>query len=746
LAKSPKPKAVAKPVVQPDAERSARGKPTRSKNPMRTFTLWVAVPAAIVYLGGCTLVMIALHSMSTEMNRIEANRGRNAIAAAIQSLVLGLGEGVADEATWTEAYINTYIEPNPAWLDSAWGATARISESYDTAILTDVDGKIVFGETSHGPVTGTLEEHFSGAAEMLSELDGAISRLGDDATVAHLARDERGVTSIAGSVVHGNTGQASVPKAQRRILWLARQLDEPLLDATTDRFQLPTTRLVEHPEAGADSMPLIDAAGKAMSTIAWQPRRPGDPAFTHTATIAFVIMLICGALTFAVLAAFRSSIRSRAESDERDWYNVRYDGVTDLYNQFGLEESLRSLIPKRRNDTAFAAALIGVDGFAEVVGSYGRDAGDQLLVALADRFEAVVEDRVYLARTGPTEFTIAQVGEDGAALVHTLAAKLQAGSAGPVAINELQLRIGLSVGLAEAGVSRDTVGDVLRNAETALARARETGGNQLVTYDSSIEDERRRRLALQADIRRGLDASEFDLEYQPIIDFTTQSIVGVEALMRWTRRAGGAMGPGDFIPAAEASGLIDDLGMFALRRSLEDIGPLGELKISVNVSGVQLRNPGLPETVIDMLHEWGVAAGRLQLEVTETFLVDHPERAKRALDALRAEGIAIALDDFGTGYSSIGYLRQFQFDRVKLDRSIVADIDRDQVQAALVESTVTYAYAMGLSVTAEGVERREEAVVLQRLGCREFQGYLFARPMSLAQLTRLLDTPDRKAG
>ena len=316
-------------------------------------------------------------------------------------------------------------------------------------------------------------------------------------------------------------------------------------------------------------------------------------------------------MTFAVLAAFRSSIRSRAESDERDWYNVRYDEVTDLYNQFGLEESLRSLIPKRRSDTALAAAQIGVDGFTEVVGSYGRDAGDQLLVALADRFEALIEDRVYLARTGPAEFTLAQVGEDGAALVHTLAGK----AAGrqrrlghrqrPAAQDRAQRR------------SRRSRRRPRQCGRTSCARPRRRwrAPAKPAAASSSNTSHRSRTNAavvsmLQADIRRGLDASEFDLEYQPIIDFTTQSIVGVEALMRWTRRAGGAMGPGDFIPAAEASGLIDDLGMFALRRALEDIGPLGELKISVNVSGVQLRNPGLPEIVIDMLHEWGVAAGR----------------------------------------------------------------------------------------------------------------------------------------
>ena len=210
--------------------------------------------------------------------------------------------------------------------------------------------------------------------------------------------------------------------------------------------------------------------------------------------------------------------------------------------------------------------------------------------------------------------------------------------------------------------------------------------------------------------------------------------------MRWNRRAAGAMGPGEFIPAAEASGLIDDLGMFALRRAVEEIGPLGNLKISVNVSTAQLRNPNLPQIVFSALDEWGVDPTRLQLEVTESFLVTQPERAIKLIEQLRHAGVLIALDDFGTGYSSIGYLKQFSFDRVKLDRSLVADIDADPVQAALVESTMVYAFAMGLAVTAEGVERHEEAAILARLGCREFQGFLFARPLRLAQLERLIGT------
>jgi EAL domain-containing protein (putative c-di-GMP-specific phosphodiesterase class I) len=276
-------------------------------------------------------------------------------------------------------------------------------------------------------------------------------------------------------------------------------------------------------------------------------------------------------------------------------------------------------------------------------------------------------------------------------------------------------------------------------AEAAMHRARETGGNHVVEHSDSIETERQARIAMQADIRRGLEADEFDIDYQPIFDFKTQAMLGVEALLRWRRRAGGPMGPGDFIPAAEASGLIEDLGMFALRRACRDLARYPSLKLSVNISTVQFRNPMLASQIDQVLAATSFPPHRLQLEITESFLLTRPERAKAALDELRARGILIALDDFGTGFSSIGYLRQFEFDRVKLDRSLVDELDLDPVKFALVESTMIFAFAMGLAITAEGVERREEAAALSRLGCHEFQGFLFSRPLPLAGLARLMD-------
>ena len=709
-----------------------------ASNPLRSFIFLIALPSVVVYLGVCALVFLVMHMMSEEMNAIDADRGHKAIAAAIESVVIGLGESVSDEATWTEAYINTYIEPNPAWLDSTWGATARISDTYDTAVLTDNDGNIVFGESSKGAVTGTLAENYPSAGALLEELDESVAKLGDDANVSHLTPTADGVTALAGAVVRGNTGQASVTREQRRILWLSKRLDDKLLREVALRFQLPMPQFVEHVGPDHDSMLLTAADGSGIARVAWLPRRPGDPAFAHSAGIASVVMLIIGVLVAVVLAAFRSSIKSRTQADERDWQNARYDAVTGLPNNFGLVESLRVGLPKRRGAKPVAVALIGIDGFADVVDSYGREAGDRLLETLADLIEAEIAGKAIFARTGPAELAIADAGADSSTIIRGLSARLLVIANQSVRVDHLQLKVGFSIGVADAEVDRSEISELIRKAETALARARETGGRQLVDYDPAIEDERRQRLELQADIRRGLEADEFDLEYQPITDFGTKSIIGVEALMRWTRRLAGPMSPAIFIPAAERSGLIDDLGMFALRRAVEEIGPIEDLKVSVNVSGMQLRNPSLATAIMEVLDEWQMPARRLQLEVTESFLVAQPERAKRIIEALREKGILFALDDFGTGYSSIGYLRQFAFDRVKLDRSLVADIDKDPVQCALVESTMVYAFALGLGVTAEGVERKEEATTLARLGCREFQGYFFARPMNLAALTKLL--------
>lgn len=730
------------------AGRKGREQPGPRNRSLKTFTYWVALPTVLVYVAVCALVLFALALMTSELNRIDADRGEKAIAAAFDSLVRQLGEITIDEATWTEAYLNTYVGFNPAWLDGNWGTTARQGQGYDTAIVTDAQGEILFGESGSGPLTGNISDYFAAAEAMSTALGEAIEAAGDDTQVSGLSTAGPGIAALAAAVIHGSAGQVPIAAGERRILWLARHIDEQMLQAFSQRFQTPPLRLADRVLPGEASRPLVGASGTEVGMLVWRPLRPDDPALLNAASIASVVLLGIGALTLAVLVSFRRSVERRAESEERDWRSARYDAVTGLHNRFGLEESLARLLPRKHGEAAVAVALIGFDGLRDVTSSYGQETTDKLLDTLADLIFAATDGQAVFARTGPDEFALCRAGEAAGRLIREFADQVLALMSEPVMIGDLRLKLGTSIGVAEAACARATIGEPLQRADAALQRARETGGNHVIVYDESLKAERLRRLAMQADIRRGLDADEFDIEYQPLIDFDSSTIVGVEALLRWNRRAGGRMSPGEFIPAAEQSGLIEELGLFALRRACRDMARFTALKLSVNVSTVQFRSPALSGRIDAILAATGFPPERLQLEITESFLLAQPDRAKAAIEELRCRGIAIALDDFGTGFSSIGYLRQFSFDRVKLDRSLIEDVDVDPVKAALVESTMVFAYAMGLAVTVEGVERREEAATLMRLGCREFQGYLFSRPLPLDGLERLLSAqaPLRKAG
>jgi diguanylate cyclase (GGDEF)-like protein len=734
----PKARADANTAPAKSADRNGRTA-SALRNPLRAFTLWVALPTVIVYVVGCALVFWTLQVMTSEINGVDADRGRKAVLAALSSISLNLRDQVLDEAIWTEAYLNTYPESNLAWLDATWGATARNDGHYDTAIVTTASGEIVFGETSTGPLTGELEAHFSAVPASLAALDAALVAEGDDAVLSLTARRGETAVVMAAAVIQSAGGQASVSTAARRILWLGQSIDAELLKEVALHFAIPVPWLADSGEVGRaeEKLELVDLDGMHVGTLAWRPLAPGDAAFTHATGVASLVLLVIGILLLIVLHAFRRNVERRALIEERDWFSARFDLATGLRNRFGMEEAVGALMSGGRAELKLAVAVVELEGLKDIIGSYGQETAESLLARLAALIEGEIGDAADIARLGPDQLALWRTGDDAGPLIRGQAEVVLSIIAESIRLDDLRLKLGASIGVAEAAVTRQTIAQALLLAGAALQRARETGGNHLVAFDPVLEIERRERLALQAEIRRGLSADEFDLEYQPMFDFGSQRMLGVEALLRWPHRAGGAMSPGSFIPAAEASGLIEELGLFALRKACTEILPLEDIKVSVNVSTVQFRSPALTTRIDEILESTGFPARRLQLEITESFLLLQADRAKAIIESLRRRGITIALDDFGTGFSSVGYLRQFSCDRVKLDRSLVEDVDIDPVKAALVESTMVFAFAMGLAVTAEGVERREEAAVLTRLGCREFQGYLFSQPLKLDALTRL---------
>jgi FOG: EAL domain len=307
----------------------------------------------------------------------------------------------------------------------------------------------------------------------------------------------------------------------------------------------------------------------------------------------------------------------------------------------------------------------------------------------------------------------------------------------PIRLGERTIHIGASIGIASGTLIECTTSELFRRADIAMYHSKITGKGRVTHYDAELNSVRERQLAIENQIRNGLERDEFEVWYQPIIDARSQKMSSVEALVRWPRRPGGELGPDTFITIAETSGLIYKLGQFVLHRACQDLEPFGELKLSVNISPAQFRDPEFEDKVADVLKVTRFPATRLQLEVTETYVLENPERARTAITNLRALGTAVALDDFGTGYSSIGYLRRFNFDTIKIDKSLAGLVDNDEQAAALVSGTVRIANALGMAVVAEGVENEKQMKLLRLAGCDQLQGFWFSQPMPIEAIMAL---------
>src|SRR5690606_2661640 len=438
-----------------------RDRSSTRRSPLAMFRYWVALPALLVYVGVCVLVLTSLSLMTAELNRIDWERDRNAVVASMDSFLQQLAHTVSDEATWTQAYLNTYVLYGLAWLDGTWGNGARRGDNFDTAIVTDIHGDILFGESRRGPLAGNIANHFSGPMELLAALDSAATPEGG-ANISRFSKTGAGTSALAAAVIRSSNGQSSVPHAERRILWLARQLDLEVLKQIGTRFQIPVPRPATAPAEGEDFLALTDAADTEIAGLAWQPLRPGDGAFMRAASIASLVLLGVGILVFAVLTAFRRSVERRAEADEREWIEARYDSGTGLLNGFGLEERLTRQVPKRDGQVTLAVANVELEGLREVIDSYGRETAERLLDTLADQIDAGIEGRALFGRVSPDSCMLCRTGEDAGERVRQFSRIVVEILSEPIALGDLRLKLGYSIGVAETPCARNSIGDGLR--------------------------------------------------------------------------------------------------------------------------------------------------------------------------------------------------------------------------------------------------------------------------------------------
>lgn len=413
---------------------------------------------------------------------------------------------------------------------------------------------------------------------------------------------------------------------------------------------------------------------------------------------------------------------------------ARHDGLTRLPNRAGFTGELTARIANGfQNQTVF---LINLDRFKLVNDTLGHEAGDDLVRKIGVALGATVPASGLLARVGGDEFAVVteSLSEQGVDEVCQQILRVCAQSR-RVYGHEVQVSACIGVCVQREGQEH---GDLLRQADLALRAAKREGRNRYRLYDEALAEKSSKRLAIEGGLERGLRAGEFEMVYQPIVDAQSTDILGFEALVRWNSPEFGAVAPDTFIPVAEETGVILELGDWIMRQAMKDCRRWGGPYVSLNLSARQFLYQKVGERILRFAKECDLPPEKLQVELTETAIIDDVERAHENLKVLRAAGVRIALDDFGTGYSSLTYLHRFDIDCIKIDKSFVDDVTRDHQSAMIITSVTRLAKALGMSVVAEGVETETQRQVLIAAGCDHLQGYHFGRPTSSVAAAALL--------
>jgi diguanylate cyclase (GGDEF)-like protein len=416
---------------------------------------------------------------------------------------------------------------------------------------------------------------------------------------------------------------------------------------------------------------------------------------------------------------------------------ARHDGLTGIANRAVLHEKLQEAAARLRAcGDAFSVLMLDLDGFKYINDSAGHDAGDRLLKELARRLQASVDDTEIVARLGGDEFAIIQrVGENQRERAIGLALKILDVAAKPFNIDGHEVSVGASIGVAVAPENGSEPCDLLKKADLALYRVKAQGRNSYSFYDEEMSKDACTRHRLLCDLRAALTRREFELHYQPVFDAKTAQPCGVEALLRWRHPVDGLIYPDRFIWLAEEAGLMEQLGEWILEQACTDATTWPDhIKVAVNLSAAQFRTGRLFDVILCALVESGLDPERLELEITESVLLQNNESYDVMIQQLKNIGAAIVLDDFGTGYSSLSYVTRFSFDKIKIDKSFTQGLLGRADCAAVVASVLTLARGLGIAVNAEGVETKEQFELLRAAGVDQVQGYYFGRPCPLAAL------------
>jgi diguanylate cyclase (GGDEF)-like protein len=658
---------------------------------------------------------------------------------------------------WDDSIYNTKLAFDGDWIDANLGIWMRDYFGHDDAIVLDDRDQPIYA-MSDGMRVGlgraaTILPNIRLLIANLRRLiaEGAVTAYeeGRAPSPPHVAalRSIDGVPCLVSvAPIISDSGSIQQDTATLYLHISLVRLDADYAQRLGELYQVPDARFASYPQrsdgGGTGLLPLTDSAGRFITFFQWTPATPGRDLLIQTLPVIAGALLIAG-LVAAVLAhqlwrKSRALDAGRADAEHR----AKHDQLTGLPNRASFEVTLGHALAQRPSrDRRISVLMLDLDRFKQVNDTLGHRAGDDLIQAVGQRLGEMLGADDTLSRLGGDEFAIVHNHAPGLTAVLELSHRIIEAVGKPFDIFGSEAFVGVSIGIATAESSEADAHELTRKADIALYEAKATGRNRAVVFEESMNEFLQNRKTIEAELREALRRDDqLSVALQPLFGRDGQ-VVGAEALARWTHPRLGQISPAHFVPVAEATGLIGQLGAFVLLTACTMGAKWPGLTFAVNISPVQLRDPTFPRSVFDLLRRTGMRPEDLELEITEGILLEEASDAAEAIRLFRSNGIKIALDDFGTGYSSLSYLKRYPVDRIKIDRSFVSQLAAGSVSVAIVQAMVTLAHALHIDVTAEGVETHEQAKILNDLGCNVYQGFLFSAAVTPGALETLLSQP-----
>jgi diguanylate cyclase (GGDEF)-like protein len=696
------------------------------------FFVYVAIPIILATVAAVNLAYDLLRNVEDGSTSLERSRNISTLTETATTLENSLARLAADNARWDDAVVNTTGAPNTKWFESSLASPMSLGVSYDLVAIVDANtGSVLLG---HNRSAAAPDSDQLFGARKISDFQGLLDPQNfRQGVVSGFIETSDGPAAVALAPI---ASTKSAPQGNGRLIYFARKLDKAWLDTIRRSLQIDGLAISAGNSASNDSISLKGPDGQVTMSLSWRSGGMGqeitESSWIKASLFLSLLVLVMTGIGFVCWRLVQQLVADEGKAK----HQALHDHLTALPNRMALTNRMRELQERKE---VYALAFADLDGFKEVNDSYGHEFGDRFLLKIADGIRSLAKDSDLNCRLGGDEFVVLYSGAESVEKAKQYSANLITMLKQSFDLDGRLVSVGASIGIAECGGHHD-VTEMLRRSDIAMYKAKTTGKNRYCIFDASFDRERNENLAIASELKNIIAARSLEVVFQPKVSASAGEITGLEALARWPATSFRNVSPDKFINIAEVSGLIDLLGDLILEKACEAATQWPDIRIAVNISAVQLNNPGFVRNSLAVLQQHGIAPNRIEFEITETSLINDTERAKQVFKALQQSGIKVALDDFGTGFSSIGYLRTFQFDRIKIDKSIINKVLTSPSELSVVQGTLLVARGLTAEVTAEGVESEEQAKVLRLAGCTEFQGYIYYKPLNAAEVTAALST------